>query len=370
MVDQSNTEKLQQLHDWMKNNMVSKADMDNALAAQDEDYANKFEQALNATDNKHAEQLQMAMEAIDKKRAQQLKFIYESIDKKHAQMIEEAVKKVDSDNAKKLVKVTTLLKENRDKAINNITKKLVLEAKQKIAKKTILFEQNLKAHKAELIKERNRKLDVLAESVQKYLNYALDNALPRKQLISEAKYNAAIKTIEKVTDVLKVNTIVQESKDGLFADYEAKIASGKNEQEKLLNENIELKTKLNKIEAQLVLEEKCKDCTPAEAKFVKAYFSKADKPEVIEESIKEARTAYKKLQSERRESLIAENAAKANATPTSVITEKQIASAKSTAKAKIVSESKAVKSAEKKQKVQPKKQDLIDLYAQALQGHK
>jgi len=37
-----------------------------------------------------------------------------------------------------------------------------------------------------------------------------------------------------VTDVLKVNAIVQESKDGIFADYEAKIAEQGKAQENLI----------------------------------------------------------------------------------------------------------------------------------------
>jgi hypothetical protein len=62
--------------------------------------------------------------------------------------------------------------------------------------------------------------------------------MPKATLISEAKYNAAIKTLDKVTDLLKVHNIIQESKDGIFADYESKIASEKEAQQKLINENI------------------------------------------------------------------------------------------------------------------------------------
>jgi hypothetical protein len=63
---------------------------------------------------------------------------------------------------------------------------------------------------------------------------------------------------------------------------------------------IELKAQLNKKEAQLLLEEKMKKCTPSEARFLKTYFKDANSPKVIEESIEAAHTAYKKIQSEKR----------------------------------------------------------------------
>jgi hypothetical protein len=153
-------------------------------------------------------------------------------------MITEAVNTVDAANAKKLEKIAKIYKENQKMAVKLVSEEITTRFRNKLKKKELLFESKLKEKEQALVNEQNRKLNLLAESVEKYLNYALEQNIPRKQLISEAKYNAALKTIEKVTDVLKVNAIVQESKDGIFADYESKIATEKEAQQKLINENI------------------------------------------------------------------------------------------------------------------------------------
>lgn len=100
-----------------------------------------------------------------------------------------------------------------------------------------------------------------------------------------------------------------------------------------------------------MLEEKCRECTPSEAKFLRAYFSGASKPSIIEESINEAKSAYKKLQSERRQSLIEESSKKVAATPAAVVTESK-KETKEPAKKQVVSE--------KKVDSQP---SVVDIYA-------
>jgi len=53
-----------------------------------------------------------------------------------------------------------------------------------LKKKNILFESKLKEKDKALANEQNRKLSLLAESVEKYLNYALENYIPRKTIVS------------------------------------------------------------------------------------------------------------------------------------------------------------------------------------------
>lgn len=356
MIDQDHTKKLQEVFDYLK--AQQETAVQDALEKQDADYAEKFETAVDAINTKHANMLTEAVNAVDAKHARQLDTLYKALDKKHAAMIEEAVNAVDANNAKKLQKVAALYKANQAKAVKLVSEQITKKFKVELKKKQLLFESKLAKKDKALADEQKRKLAILAESVEKYLNYALEQNLPKKQLISEAKYNAAIKTIEKVTDILKVNSIIQESKDGIFADYESKIAAEKENQQKLINENIQLKAKLDKKEAQVVLEEKCRECTPSEAKFLRAYFSGASKPSIIEESINEAKSAYKKLQSERRQSLIEESSKKVAATPAAVVTESK-KETKEPAKKQVVSE--------KKVDSQP---SVVDIYAQILSGKK
>ncbi len=353
MIDEDHTKKLQDVFEYLEK--TKNEEIDKALANQDAEYAQKFETAINAVNDNHANMLTEAVNKVDEKHAKQLTSLYKALDKKHAKMIEEAVNAVDASNAKKLEKISKLYKENQAKAVKLVSEEITKKFKIQLKKKELLFESKLKEKDKALIEEQNHKLATLAESVEKYINYALEQNLPKKQLISEAKYNAALKTIDKVVDILKVNTIIQESKDGIFADYESKIASEKESQQKLINENIQLKAKLDKKEAQLVLEQKCKECTPSEAKFLRTYFKGAAKAKIIEESINEAKAAFKKLQTERRQALIDESSKKVSATPAEVVTESKKEPAKEPAK-QVTSVQNATK----------EKPTVVDIYAQML----
>jgi hypothetical protein len=111
-----------------------------------------------------------------------------------------------------------------------------------------------------------------------------------------------------------------------------------------------------------VLEEKCKECTPSEAKFLRTYFKGAKSAKVIEESVEEARGAYKKLQAERRQTLIEESSKKVSAKPDTVVTESKKEVKKESPK-KIVSEEKAPQ----KEVTEPAT-SVIDIYAEMLKS--
>lgn len=175
-----------------------------------------------------------------------------------------------------------------------------------------IYEEKLKA-------EKEAKVDILAESVEKYINYALEQHIPKKELVSEQKYNTALKTLDKISNYLKVNGIIQESKEEVFNDYEKQLAEAKSAANKLIGEKIELADKLNKKEAQLVLESKLTHCTPAEAKFLRNYFAKATSPRIIEESIEDAKASFRKYQAEKRAALQA--SLKTSKKPSAIVTE-------------------------------------------------
>lgn len=326
LLDENHTAKLQELVDYMKNNMVPKADMDAALAAQDKEFAGKLEECNEAICEDHAKKLNMFKEAIEKKHANEIKDLKESIDTEHSKLLEEAVNAVKEQGKKALDEKVKLITEEKESA--------------------------LKA-------EYDRKVDVLAEGVEKYLNYALEQYKPKSTLISEAKYNSALKTLDKVTDLLKVNAIIQESKDGIFKDYENKLEAAKATENKLISETIELKAQLNKKEAELLLESKLQKCTPGEARFLKAYFKEASSPKVIEESIEEAHKAWKKFQSEKRQVLQESVSKTVSKKPSAVVTEskKEEPKAKESEKSQVISES-----------VQKQPQDIVDVYASILKN--
>jgi hypothetical protein len=359
MIDENHTTKLQELYDYMQNNMVKREFMDAEIAKQDADYANKFETAVDALCDDHACKLEIFKEAIEAKHANDIKVLEESIDKKYTELLEESVKTIDADNTKKLQEVVSLLKEDKTNALK--AKEAVLtEAHAKELEETkVLYESKLAESNKAIKAEQDRKLSVLAESVEKYLNYALEQYIPKKQLISEAKYNAALKTLDKVTDLLGVHAIIQESKDGIFAEYESKLAAAKETQNKLINEKIELSAQLHKKEAALLLEEKTKKCTPSEAKFLKTYFKDATSPKVIEESIEAAHATYKKIQAEKRQVLQESVKQEVSQKPSAVVTESVKEEVKEPAKPQVISES---------TEVEDPQQKLASFYAKCLQG--
>lgn len=358
MIDENHTTKLQELYDYMQTNMVNRSEIDDALTAQDADYAEKFETAIDAICDDHACKLETFKEAIEAKHAGEIKVIKESLDKKYSELLTESIKTIDADNTAKLQEVVKLLKEDKATALNKQRTLIDEDYTKKLENVKVLFEGKIDSCKKELASEKTRKLSILAEGVEKYLNYALEQHLPKKQLISEAKYNAAVKTLDKVTDLLKVHTIIQESKDGIFAEYESKIAEAKELQNKLINEKIELKAQLNKKEAQLLLEEKMKKCTPSEARFLKTYFKDACSPTVIEESIEAAHTAFKKIQSEKRAVLQESVKQEITNKPSLVVTESAKTETKEPKK-EVISESKVVE--------EDPQQKLASLYATYLQ---
>ena len=281
MLNEDHAAKLQEVYDSLMESMVPKAEME----AMDEDHAEKFAEVLAAKDDEYTEKLNLATESVKEK-----------LEKKLAQR--------ESFHEKKL-KAT----------------KLALESKLEAANKLLL-------------EEKKRKVELLAESVEKYLNYALQKVIPTKQLISEQKYNAAQKSLEKIASVLKINTILQESKDGIFQDYEKKLADAKNESNKLLVENTELKNKLDEKEAKILLESKLTKCTPSEAAFLRSYFENAKSSKIIEEGIEDARLVYKRLHEDKRQKAIDKKAELNNSKTSSVITESKSTKVKEPVKEK------------------------------------
>ena len=299
MLNDAHAEKLQEVYDTIVEKMVPKADFEKAEA----------EAAAKLTE---------ACESVKKSCEKKLELALEEQDADYAAKFQEAIDAIDASHAKKLQKACDTVKAT------------VTEAVEKKYKKALENAVN---------KEKANKMSIMAESVEKYLKYALQDAIPAKSLISEAKYNASQKAIEKISSILKINNILQESKDGIFADYENKLAGCKKEQDKLIAENVELKAKLEKEEAKVLLESKIAKCTPDEALFLRSYFESAKNPQVIEEQIEEARTSFRRIHAEKRNAMVENAKNNIAAKPSAVVNESRNANVKEPAK-KVVAEQK------------------------------
>lgn len=321
-VDDANTEKLDVVYSMVKEYQAELEAMDadhaeklgevqdyyeGQLAAQDADAANKLQTYAEAVDRKHAKQLKVLFESVSADHAKKLNECVDFIDKKHAKQLKMVMEAVDKDHAKKLHQIVESINNDHAKKLNTLVEAIDKDHSHKLMEAV--------QH------ERSKKVDVLAEGVEKYLDYALEQHLPKKDLVSEQKYQVATKALDKITDYLKVNGIIQESKEGIFKDYESQINAAKEKSEKLISENAKLNKKLKMKEAQIVLQEKLKDVTPAQAKYLRAKFAKAASPKVIQESIEDARKSFRKEQAAKRAKVQAELRSKRTAStqPSSVV---------------------------------------------------
>ena len=313
----------------------------NAKQQADAETKKALDELLKKCDEEASTKLQAVIETLNKEHSDKLQEVYDilkantvplnevqAMDDDHAKKFVEAIEAKDADCTKKLKIACEAIQKKANKYIAEREK----FNKNKFIAYKLATESKINAINTLLKSEKAHKLNVLTESVEKYLNYALQNAIPSKTIISEAKYNASQKTIEKISSILKINSILQESKDGIFKDYENQIQEAKDQSNKLLNENINLKHDLETKEAKLLLESKITNCTPAEASFLRSFFSKATSPKIIEEQIDDARNAFKRLHNEKHQNIVTNTKSTLSATS-------------------LVSESKAVKKNEPSKKV-------------------
>ena len=314
------------------------------------DEAKKSMDALTEQlDQEATEKLKSVLDMLTEQHAEKLQEVYDMLKEQYVPKAE--FDQLDADSAQKLQEVyescCKKAEAEKEAAVKETTDKMNLKMEERekfLAKKhkavKILLESKISEATKALAEEKERKTEILAEQVEKYINYALADKIPVKQLISEQKYQASQKAIEKITGILKINNILQESKDGIFMDYENTIKNQKEETNKLLVENASLKSQINKQEAKLLLEEKLRKCVPAEASFLRNYFKSADSKQIIEEQIEEARAVYKRLYDEKRKALVAENAKKVSVKPsTVVVAESKEAVKKEEPKKQVVTES-------------------------------
>ncbi len=358
-----------------KQKAVCKQEMDELLEKCDEDATNKLEAIIDMINKDHAAKLQEVydycmktmvpvkeVEAMDADHAEKFQTAIDAINNDHANKLETAVESINKDHTKKMLLACKAVANSLRDAVK--TDNLEYEAKiSELKKKALVMEQRNEVLKKRFNEEKERKLNFLTESVEKYLNYALKDSIPTKKLISEAKYSASQKAIEKITSILKINNILQESKDGIFNDYEAKLNEAKNEQNKLHMENIELKAKLEKEEAKLLLESKISKCTPAEAAFLRSFFVNAKNAKVIEEQIEDARSAYKRIHLEKRAAMADTIKNEVSSKPSSVVNEhKERPAVKNEPPKKVIAES-------KKQAESTATTSLVNVYANLLKNN-
>lgn len=358
-LDENHTQKLEEVYTYLTSNMVPKTEYDKAVADYNAAVADK-DIALADMDAEYAADLERVYEAVCEDHAKKMQQVYEAVCENHAKKLEILMEQVDENHAKKLM----MVKEACDKKCKDELQEQEEALAKEAAKEVVECKKAIEAECKKAIEaEQANKIETIAESVEKYLNYALEEYRPKAQLISEAKYNAAIKSLETIKDVLKVQSIIEESKEGIFSDYENQLKSKDEKINTLINEKVELAAKLKKQEATVLLESICAKCSPGESRFLKSYFKNTTDPQIITESIEDAKASYRRLHAEKRETLQKDIKRTVAAVPSNIVTE----SKKEQVKEKpIVSEEKQTKPVQKS--VEPTKTHvtLADFYAEYL----
>jgi len=238
-------------------------------------------EAFEAAVNEKAEQrAELAVEAattkIDEDHAAKLESLIESIDADHTAKLQKLVETIDFDHAQKLKAVLTKIDEDHTGKLEAVVEK---------------YETTLK-EEAESFRTR------LVDEISNYMDLYLEKVVPTTQVNEAVENIRSRKILDEVRKLVGINEefVNSEIKEALI-DGKTTIDSLKKELNEALEANTSLNSKLNSVEAKLLLEEKTKDMPQS----TKAYVSKLLKgksPEYIEENYQYVVEMFEKETSE------------------------------------------------------------------------
>ena len=238
-------------------------------------------EAFEAAVNEKAEQrAELAVEAattkIDEDHAAKLESLIESIDADHTAKLQKLVETIDFDHAQKLKAVLTKIDEDHTGKLEAVVEK---------------YETTLK-EEAESFRTR------LVDEISNYMDLYLEKVVPTTQVNEAVENIRSRKILDEVRKLVGINEefVNSEIKEALI-DGKTTIDSLKKELNEALEANTSLNSKLNSVEAKLLLEEKTKDMPQS----TKAYVSKLLKgksPEYIQENYQYVVEMFEKETSE------------------------------------------------------------------------
>ncbi len=324
----------------------------------------EFDKLADQMDTESTEMLTEIVRMLDENTTEKLQEVYDVLKKKEEELVaekEKALAAQDEDYANKMDEIV--------EAIDTKHAKLLMEAKEKMESSHAAM---LKECVQKLKSKHAKEMKTINEKVENYLAYALQQHIPDAHIIQEEKFNVAKKTLEKISDLLAFNKIIQESADGsqIFNQYNEEINAQKEQINKLISENISLKSENDIKEAQIVLEQKLHNLTPATQEFVRKQVEGITDKKVICEKVEDAVKAYRKQQAERRQELM--DSVKTNKPSTIVKEDTLVKPAEAKGKTEIISESAktSVKSVvEAKPQRNSKTSDVMDFYVKCLTKH-
>jgi len=141
--------------------------------------------------------------------------------------------------------------------------------------------------------------DKLASYVSDFLDTFLEETIPTSKLIKEAKLDKLEQTFDNMKKLLMIDDdYIQEEVKEAVLDAQLIIESKEKEVNDLIAEQIKITKKLNKIEAQQLLEQKTNRLDPKLKSYMLTRFNESSK-ETIEETFDEAIKAFKSSEKQR-----------------------------------------------------------------------
>lgn len=203
------------------------------------------------------------LQAMDEDHALRLEKFYNDIDNDHTEKVKLAVEAINKDHVKKL----NIIKEKYEDQLKNVANK----------------------HREQLV-----------ESINKFFNYYLDKNLPKEQILEAAKNKHLEKVIKEAKEILGVDASFV--KDNI----KSAIKEGKQQLDKLVLENEQLKKAQLISESRRLVLEKTANLPADLAKFVRARLSNRT-PEFIKENFKYVVEMYERNEKSEKRSVLNEH---------------------------------------------------------------
>ena len=224
-------------------------------------------------------------------------------DEEHAIKLEALLGAIDSDHSLKLEKVVNIINENH-------TQKL-----EKIAR----FYRKAINEKAEGF------MSKITNELSNFLDVYIEKAIPQAQLDEAVANTNARKQLEQIKSIISFDpSSLNEDVKNLITQGKGKISDLQNQLNESFKENIELNQKLQRIEANLVLEKHTKGMPSAKKSYVSKLLSDKS-PDYIEENLNYVVEMFEREEKEASAGLLEEAKGKAiskNAkVPAAVVTE-------------------------------------------------
>ena len=207
-----------------------------------------MEDALEAIDEDHSKKLEQVIEAIDEDHTEKLEQVLESIDEDHTEKLEQVIEAIDEDHTEKL--------------------RMVIE------------------------KYENGLLEEVTAKVSDFLDVYLEDTLPEDTVVDKVKLEQLEDIVENIRKAVVLSDIaMNEELKEAFLDGKQMLEDKEKEINQLMLEKIEISKKIKKMEADALLEDKCKNLSPKLVAYLETRFKDSDKEE-IEEQFVEAVKAF------------------------------------------------------------------------------